>query len=91
MSILKITNLTDTPEKCIYDKYMNAFEWLESEFNVTIDEAKKKNFIDGRIDSLEEQAEETKGSDLLSLIDNYIVNNDYYTEIEEAYKSDCFK
>jgi len=83
MSILNITNLTNEPEQWIENKYKNAFEKLESELNITIDETKKNDFIDSKIEFLEEQAEETIGKDLLGLIDNYLVNLDYYAEVKE--------
>jgi len=85
MSILNVTNLTDNPKKWINDKYIDAFEEIEKEFNITITDEEKFNFIDNQIDFLEEQAEETLGKDLLSLVDNYLVNNDYYTEIKESF------
>jgi len=83
MSILNITNLTDNPEKWIKDRYTNAFEELESELNITIDETKKNDFIDSQIEFLEETADETLGKDLFNLIDNYLVNLDYYAEVKE--------
>jgi len=85
MSILNVTNLTDNPKKWINDKYIDAFEEIEKEFNITITDEEKFNFIDNQIDFLEEQAEETLGKDLLLLVDNYLVNNDYYTEIKESF------
>lgn len=87
MSILNITNLTDNPERWIEDKYENAFEELEKEYDHAIDETEKKEFISSQIDYLEELAEETLGKDLLSLVDNYLVNFDYYAEVKEWYKS----
>ena len=44
-------------------------------------------FIDSQIEGLEELADETKGSELLGLIDNYLVNLDYYYEVKEWYQS----
>ena len=38
MSILNITNLTDNPQDWITNKYRGAFEELESELEITIDE-----------------------------------------------------
>ncbi len=87
MSILNVTNLTDNPEDWIINSYMNAFEELEKELDISIDESEKRDFIDGQIDSLEEQAEETLGRDLLGLIDNYLVNLDYYSEVKEWYQN----
>lgn len=87
MSILNITNLTDNPEGWILDKYENAFEELERELNITIDADEKRDFIDSQIEFLEEQANETKGSELLGLIDNYLVNLDYYSEVKEWYEN----
>lgn len=83
MSILNITNLTDNPEKWIRDRFESAFEEVEKELKTSIDEADKESFIDSQIDSLIELADETKGKDLLSLIDNYLVNLDYYAEVKE--------
>ena len=87
MSILNITNLTDNPEGWILDKFEDAFEELEKELDITIDETEKRDFIDSQIESLEEQADETKGKDLLGLIDNYLVNLDYYAEVKEWYEN----
>jgi len=53
----------------------------------SIDETEKYNFINNEIENLEEQAEETLGKDLLGLIDNYLVNLDYYCEVKEWYKN----
>jgi hypothetical protein len=87
MSILNITNLTDCPEQWIDNKYRNAFEEVEKELDITITDEEKRNFITTQIDWLEEQAEKTLGKDLLSLIDNYLVNLDYYSEVKEWYQS----
>ncbi len=87
MSILNITNLTDNPEGMIRDKYNNAFEELESELKITIDESEKNDFINGQIESLEELADETQGKDLLGLIDNYLINLDYYAEVKAWYQN----
>lgn len=85
MSILNITNLTDNPEHWIKNKFLNAFEELEKELNVSINLSDKISFIEDQIAFLEEQAEETLGKDLLGLIDNYLVNLDYYSEVREWY------
>ncbi len=88
MSILNITNLTDNPKKWIQDKYLDAFEELERELlNVFIDLGEKFDYIDEQIDLLEEQADETLGKDLIGLIDNYLVNLDYYAEVKEWYQN----
>jgi len=87
MSILDITNLTDRPKQWITDKFNNAFEELEKELNIKIDETEKYNFIDEQIEWLEDEADETLGKDLLSLIDNYLVNLDYYAEVKEWYNN----
>lgn len=88
MSILNITNLTDNPRKWIEDKFNSAFEEVEKEFDTTIDESKKYEFIDGEIENLIERAEETKGKDLFGLIDNYLVNLDYYAVVKEWYEGE---
>jgi hypothetical protein len=87
MSILDITNLTDKPKQWIIDKFNNAFEELEKELDIKIDETEKDNFIDDQIENLEEQADETLGKDLSILIDNYLVNLDYYAEVKEWYNN----
>lgn len=87
MSILNITNLTDNPEGWILDKYESAFEELEKELDISIDADKKRDFINAQIENLEEQANDTKGSELLGLIDNYLVNLDYYSEVKEWYQN----
>lgn len=87
MSILNITNLTDNPEDWIGTRYKNAFEELESELEISIDETEKQDFIDSQIESLEDYMNESKGSELLGIIDNYLVNSDYYAEVKEWYNS----
>lgn len=82
MSILNITNLTDNPKQWIRDKYMNAFEELEKELGIERIEF-KETFIEEQIENLEEQMEEAQGKDLLGIIDNYLVNLDYYAEVKE--------
>lgn len=86
MSILNITYLTDNPEKWITDKFLNAFEEVEKELKVSISDAEKHNYIDTEIERLEETMEEAKGRELLGIIDNYLVNLDYYSEVKEWYK-----
>jgi hypothetical protein len=83
MSILNITNLTDNPEKWIEEKYIDAFEEVEKELNISIEDTEKHDFIATQIDYLEENMEESQGKDLLSIIDNYLVNLDYYSEVKE--------
>lgn len=87
MSILNITNLTDNPERDIGGKYIGAFEELEKELGIKINFSEKIEFIDSQIESLEEQAENTLSKDLLGLIDNYLVNFDYYAEVKEWYNN----
>ena len=87
MSILNITNLTDNPKGWISDKFESAFEEYQKEFNVVISDEEKRNYIDTQIDFLEEQADETMGKDLLGLIDNYLINLDYYSEVKEWYQN----
>ena len=87
MSILNITNLTDNPEEWIERRYKNAFEELEKELNISIDETEKQDFVDSQIESLEEFMNESKGSELLGIIDNYLVNSDYYSEVKEWYEN----
>lgn len=85
MSLLNITNLTDNPKKWITDRFISAFEEVEKELKITISDDEKYNFIDTQIDYLEERMEEAQGKELLSIIDNYLVNSDYYSEIKEWY------
>lgn len=87
MSILHITNLTDNPEGWIRDKFEDAFNEVEKELNVSIDYDERKEFVDSQIEGLEELAGETIGKDLLGLIDNYLVNLDYYSEVKEWYEN----
>ncbi len=87
MSILHITNLTDNPEGWILDKYENAFNEVEKELNVSIDSDERDEFIESQIDSLVEFMEDSKGSELLVIIDNYLVNLDYYAEVKEWYEN----
>ncbi len=85
MSILNITNLTDNPEDFIESKFFNAFIELEKELGITISLSEQIDYINSQIELLEEQADETLGKDLLGLIDNYLVNLDYYAEVKEWY------
>lgn len=85
MSILNITNLTDNPESWIRNKYLYAFEEYEKETEKEISEEDKENYIETQIDYLEEQMEEAQGKELLGIIDNYLVNLDYYTEVKDYF------
>lgn len=87
MSILNITNLTDNPKGWIEEKFDNAFEELESELDISISYEEQSDFIASQIERIEELAEETLGKDLLGLIDNYLVNFDYYAEVKEWYEN----
>lgn len=87
MSILNITNLTDNPEKWIRDRFMNAFEEYAKEMDISITESEKRELIDSQIEYLEKHMEEAKGSELLGIIDNYLVNLDYYSEVKEWYQN----
>lgn len=83
MSILNVTNLTSEPHKWIEEKFLDAFEEVEKELDVTIAQEEKFRMIDGAIDYLEDVMNESKGSELLGIIDNYLVNHDYYAEVKE--------
>lgn len=85
MSLLNITNLTYTPERWIEDKYDNAFNEVEREFNITVSDEDRKNYVDTQIDYLEEFMKNSLGSELLSIIDNYLVNEDYYANVKEYF------
>lgn len=85
MSILNVTNLTDTPKDWIYDSFMSAFEELERELSMSINYDEKCIFIDDQISELEGQMENARGHELLGIIDNYLVNLDYYTVAKEWY------
>lgn len=90
MSLLNITNLTDRPKEWIEDKFMDAFEEVEKDFedvNAHATDDEKKAFIDDQINNLEEYMEEAQGKDLLGIIDNYLVNLDYYAEVKEWYEN----
>ncbi len=91
MSILNITNLTDNPEEWIRNKYISAFEEIEKDFDENdpkqATDIEKEKYITSQIEMLEETAEETLGKDLLGLIDNYLVNLDYYAEVKEWYEN----
>lgn len=70
------------------EQIYHAFDELEKEFNlIIIDEIEKRDFIDNQISNLEEIADETLGADLLGLIDNFLVNNDYYSDVKEWYEN----
>lgn len=86
MSLLDITNLTDNPTKWIEDKYLDAFEEVEKELNKSITNENKRDFILNQIEYLEETMEEAKGNELLGIIDNYLVNLDYYSVVREWYQ-----
>lgn len=90
MSILNITNLVDNPEATIKYKYKDAFEELTKELGISVDskiEREFNDFVRGQIEALEEYMEESKGSELLGIIDNYLVNLDYYSEVKEWYEN----
>jgi DNA-directed RNA polymerase specialized sigma subunit len=77
MSILHITNLTKNPERDIAQNYESARTWLQSENNLKITDTELNDFVDSEINNLEDIMNESKGSELLSIIDNYLVNHDY--------------
>jgi hypothetical protein len=83
MSILNITNLTDTPERWIEDKYDDTFNEVERELQVEVSDEDRTSYVEGQIDQLEEYMSESKGSELLSIIDNFLFNNDYYADVKE--------
>lgn len=85
MSILHITNLTDNPVSWITDKYLDAFQEIEKDFNISISDDNKNDFIESQIDQLEDYMNESKGSELLSIVDNYLVNEDYYSNIKDYF------
>lgn len=88
MSILNITNITNEPKEFIRQKFYDAFSELKREDESFRPSEKEENdFIENKIDALEELAEETLGKDLLSLVDNYLINNNYRGEILEDFNS----
>lgn len=79
MSILNITNLTNRPEDRIRDNYKAEFEQVikdnpELEGRMNGDED-LEDYIQGKIDSLIDFMQ--------AIIDNFLVNHDYYTELKE--------
>lgn len=80
MSILNITNLTNTPERDIRANYLAAFEQHGNK-SPSIDI--QEEYIESQIEWLTEEAENTLGKDLLSLVDNFLVNRDYYDDVRE--------
>lgn len=86
MSILNITNITDDPKGLIYENYFNAFIEYEKDKNIKIDHTEKYDFIANQIEQLAEFMENSLGKDLLNIIDNYLVNLDYYLEVKNWYE-----
>jgi hypothetical protein len=84
--LLNVTILTDEPESWIYREFLNAFEGLEKDDGIAIGEADKRDFIDNQIDSLEELLKQSQGSELRWIVDNYLVNFDYYEAVKEWIK-----
>jgi hypothetical protein len=82
MSILNITRLTNDPEGWIERNYKKAFEEVEN----TLTEDEIDEYIESQIVSLIDFMEESKGRELLAIIDNYLVNKNYHKEIEEYLK-----
>ena len=87
MSILNITKLTDTPERWIEDKYDDAFNKIEKELHIVCNDEVRTTYINEQIELLEEHMNDSKGSELLSIIDNFLVNNDYYADVKEIYNN----
>jgi len=84
MNILKITNLTDQPEKLLYDNVEDAIRWVESEDDITLTGEQKEachDYINSLIELFEEEG---KVSDLLSFVDNLLVNHDYIESVREV-------
>lgn len=87
MSILNITNLTDNPRQWIYDRFNAYRDEVETDLGITINEDELNDFIEGEIDLLIETMEEAQGRDLLGIIDNYLVNQDYYAILKEYFEN----
>lgn len=84
MSLLNITNLTKTPREDIVSNYIEALEYYKKENpNTKINDKDFNNYIEMQIDTIEDYMNESKGSELLAIIDNFLVNNDYYADVKE--------
>lgn len=86
MSILNITNITNNPEDWIKRKFNNAREELKDE-QVEISDENFTNFVEAEIDNLVNYMEESKGSQLLLIIDNYLINSDFYKILKDFIES----
>ena len=84
MSILNQINLTLNPTEWIQTKFKNAREELSNPYydNLTMTDSDFNNFVNNQIEYLEGIANQTKGQDLLAVIDNYLVNNKYYDHLK---------
>ena len=92
--LFRITNITDTPVQDIIEKYVNAFKQIKNikENDEVIDFNEDDDifieFVNSEIDSLEEYMNNSVGSELLCIIDNYIINFDYYEKVYEFLTND---
>ena len=84
MSILNITNLRDDPYKWLKDNIEGAIEEYEMETKKTFSN-ELKQFIHDSYDNLIEEFEETPNTyyEMLSFVDNLLVNEDYYATVKE--------
>jgi len=84
MNILKITNLTDEPEKMLYNNIENAIREVETEEEIELTKEQKEechDYIDSLIELFEEEG---KVSDLGSFVDNLLINHDYVETVKEV-------
>ena len=87
--LFKITNITYTPVQDIVENYVNAFKQIknikENDEVIEFDEDDDVfvEFVNGEIDLLDDRMTNATGSQLLCIIDNYIVNFDYYERVYE--------
>lgn len=84
MTILNITNITNDPVGMITNSYRDAFESVSKDYNIrSINNSEVDEFIQCEIDNLIKTVENAKTIDGLSIVDNYLVNYDYYATVRD--------
>jgi len=85
---MRATNLTDTPAQDIENKLLDAMEWVnENEDYKLITHDIQNEIIERFNDILEDFDENGKVQDIMSFIDNIIVNFDYVEFVKEVLTS----
>ena len=89
LDYMNMTNLTDTPAQDIENKLLDAMEWVnENKDYKLITHDTQNEIIEEFNGKLEEFSNNGKVQDIMSFIDNIIVNFDYIEFVTEYLESE---